>query len=137
MPSQRASQRAECGPRSSVPKVNKSPDEVLRKITPPGAFIGLNFVDHRFTSRFPSDHEILQGTKYAQKTKDAAFVLKRTWEEAIALVHRFNWEKWQLLADSNPLPAGVTQQVPGSVPQDVLDGLRPIIAKLPALKTRS
>ena len=58
-------------PRAPVVRVNRSPDDILIKITPPGAWLGLSYGDHRFSSKYevPADKaDVLEGTQFAQKT---------------------------------------------------------------------
>ena len=138
-PSQPSEPAGAAAARAPVQRVHKSPEDILKKITPPGAFIGLSFGDHRFVSKFASESPVLEGTKFAQKTMSASFVNLRSWQDALALVHKFNWEKWGLVRhdDGHSLPDGVQAQVPGSVSDDVLAALAPIIASLPPVKGRS
>ena len=98
---------------SRGPTIYRSPEQILSKITPPGCFIGLNHQDHRWTSRFVSEHEVLTGTTYSLKTFDRAFAVKRTWESALALVHKHNWAKWNLIKHDQPLPPDRKPQEPG------------------------
>ena len=48
-------------------------------------------------------------------------------------MHAFNWEKWGKIKDKFPLPAGVEPQVPGVIPQEVLDLIKPSMKEMPAL----
>lgn len=62
-PSHEASQAQGPGPssRASAPKLYKSPKDILSSITPPGAFIGLSSLEHRWTSRYPTSSKVVQG----------------------------------------------------------------------------
>ena len=51
----------------------------------------------------------------------------RTWKEALIQVHKFNWEKWQLLKAQYPLSGGQQEQVPGDIPEATFQLLQPTI----------
>ncbi|CAK9091627.1 Probable ubiquitin-conjugating enzyme E2 23 (E2 ubiquitin-conjugating enzyme 23) (Ubiquitin carrier protein 23) [Durusdinium trenchii] len=118
-------------PRASAPKVYKSPEEVLSKLSPPGCVMGLSYMDHRFTSRYPVDSAALEGLAYAKKTMTASFAQKRSWEDALRLVHRHCWEKWGIIRADFPLQAGEVEQTPGHIPPDIIEALTGIIKTLP------
>ncbi|CAE7344097.1 unnamed protein product [Symbiodinium sp. CCMP2592] len=131
------------GERAPVVRVNRSPEDILMKITPPGAWLGLSYGDHRFTSKYEVAADkaaVLEGTQFVQRTMDRSFRTIRTWEEALSQVHEFNWTKWQLLKHHGgkfALPAGAEEQEPGRIPPDVLDALRSVVEKMPPPKTRA
>ena len=50
-----------------------------------------------------------------------------------------SWEKWaygQVAQAELPLSPGQQAQVPGSISQEILDSLEPIVAQMPDPKTR-
>ena len=102
------------------PKIYKSPEELLSKLAPPGCTVFRSYMDSRFTCRFSSNSGKVKGTAYQQVTKTASFTSIRSWQEALSMVHQHSWEKWALLKAELPLPAGLQEQSPGSVPQDTL-----------------
>lgn len=55
---------------------------------------------------------------------------RRTWQEALALVHQHNWEKWEKLQDTYPV-GGQRVQVPGELPDDIVEQLEDTIKSLP------
>ena len=112
-------------------KKHSTPD-IMDTLSPPGSKFTLGFLDNRVSSRFESDDPRLTG-KYKQKTLSKSFAEKRSWEQALKEVHAFNWEKWGKIKDKFPLPAGVEPQVPGVIPQEVSDLIKPSMKEMPAL----
>lgn len=96
--------------------------------------MGLSYMDHRFTSRYPVDSAALEGLAYAKKTMTASFAQKRSWEDALRLVHRHCWEKWGIIRADFPLQAGEVEQTPGHIPPDIIEALTGIIKTLPEVK---
>ena len=48
-----------------------------------------------------------------------------------------SWEKWAISGPGElPLSPGQQAQVPGSISQEILDSLEPIVAQMPDPKTR-
>ncbi|CAK9105464.1 unnamed protein product [Durusdinium trenchii] len=120
-----------------APKVYRSPEEILAKISPPHCVIGLSFVDHRFNCRYSVEHEVLEGLAYAAPSKTASFAQRRGWQAALQIIHQFCWEKWSLIRADHPLPEGMEEQAPGKVPPEVLEALQPIIDGLPPARVDS
>ena len=107
----------------------KSPEELLSALSPPGCKFGVSFQDHRFTSGWRQEHKELP-SPYDKKTFSRTFVERRTWQEALALVHQHNWEKWEKLQDTYPV-GGQRVQVPGELPDDIVEQLEDTIKSLP------
>ena len=99
-------------------------------ISPPGCKMALSFVDHRFSSRFPADERGLPG-EFKSKFFTRAFAARRTWKQALAEVHEHCWRKWQLVKATNPLIGGQVEQVPGEIPEEVIELLVPVVKSLP------
>ena len=110
-------------------KKNKSPQEVLDMLQPPGCKFTLGYMDHRFSSKYDVDHPGLEG-KLKQKTFSKTFVEKRSWKEALKEVHAHNWGKWQVVKDIRPLPTGVEPQEPGVIADETFEILQPTIDAL-------
>ena len=119
-----------------APKVHKSPEEILGLLAPPGCTISLGYNDHRFAARYPLDSATLP-SNLAKKTMSAAFAQRRSWQEALSMVHKWSWEKWELVQDRHPLPSGRQAQKPGEVSSKALEDLTPIIRDLPEVKRYS
>ena len=111
-------------PRLGSKKIHKSPEEIFDMISPPGCKMALSFVDHRFSSRFPADERGLPG-EFKSKFFTRAFAARRTWKQALAEVHEHCWRKWQLVKATNPLIGGQVEQVPGEIPEEVIELLVP------------
>ncbi|CAL1147738.1 unnamed protein product, partial [Cladocopium goreaui] len=79
--------------------------------------------DHRFKSQWDEDYPELDGT-FSQLRFSRSFAKKVKWEDALAQVHKHNWQKWALVQDENPLGEGEEAQEPGIIPQDLLDLLK-------------
>ena len=119
--------------RPRAPK-QKSPQEIMALLQPPGCTMGLSFQDHRFTSTWRNEHKELPG-EFGQLSFTRNFAKRRTWEEALVLVHSHSWAKWGLLKAQYPLSPGQGEQIGGVIPQDVLDQLKVIVATLkPAVR---
>eukprot|EP00438_Fugacium_kawagutii_P012976 Skav229746 [mRNA] locus=scaffold1287:489257:493660:+ [translate_table: standard] len=110
-------------------EAQKSPEEILGLLAPPGCRLGISFQDHRFTSRYPVESSSLKG-KFAQKTMTVSFALRKPWKDALREVHKFNWEKWQVCKHLYPLPLGQVEQAPGDVSSEVFEMLEPTIKGL-------
>ena len=95
----------------------------------------MNFVDHRFTSSSRLDASSLV-PPYSQTHYSRSFGASRTWQEALELVHKFNWEKWEMLKDEAPLRRGQVAQAPGKIPQEILQSVKELVEKLPPLKAK-
>ena len=93
----------------------------------------MSYNDHRFAARYTVDTGTLPA-HLAKKTMSAAFAQRRTWQEALSIVHKWCWEKWELVQDRHPLPPGKQAQKPGEVSSKALEDLAPIIRDLPEVK---
>jgi len=115
------------------PRLHWTP-HVFVALEPHGQFkIRLNYNEHRFigeTIRVDSDAFI--GVQ-RQKTYSRKFGGGRTWKEALHEVHKWLWEKWQIVESEFAL-ARTVRQVPGEVPAGVLAELEPIIRDMPPEK---
>ena len=101
----------------------------MAQITPPGAYIGLSSLEHRWTSRFASHDKRVGGTEYAKQSHSASFALMRGWREALQMVHSHNWNKFLLLN-----PAAPNAQTPGEIPDHIYEALEPTVKNLPPVK---
>jgi len=110
----------------------KSPEEILEPLQPPGCRFGVSYQDHRFTSVWKGEHRELAGDK-GNRRFSRTFYKARTWQEALKAVHKHCWEKWMELKATYPLGAGQDEQVPGEIPDSVLEQLKPTIDSLPAI----
>ena len=114
-------------------KVYSSPEQLLAKLSPPGCTMGLSFMDHRFTCRFPSSSGLLDG-QYKQHTFTRAFYSRRSWREALSEVHRYSWTNWGILKGTLPLPSGQVAQEPGLIPPDILEDMARVVKTLPEVR---
>jgi hypothetical protein len=121
-------------PHQRAPKTYKSPDDILGLLNPPGCKFTLRGMDHRFKSEWEDDLPELDHP-YSQKRFSASFAKKRTWQDALSLVHERNWQKWNLVKDEYLLGEGEEPQKPGVIPQELQDLLQVEIAKLGKPKT--
>eukprot|EP00435_Cladocopium_sp_Y103_P052500 s248_g16.t1 len=117
-------------PATTRKKIYSSPEQLLTKLSPPGCTMGLSFMDHRFTCRFPSSSGLLHG-QYKQQGFTRTFVTKRSWKDALSEVHKYCWTKWNILKDTLPLPSGQVAQEPGFIPPDILEEMADIVKTLP------
>eukprot|EP00438_Fugacium_kawagutii_P035086 Skav205139 [mRNA] locus=scaffold3411:179900:184204:- [translate_table: standard] len=123
------------GPSSSSarPRAAKqrSPQEIMALLQPPGCTFGISFQDHRFTSLWALDFTELE-KPFDQKRLSRTFGTKRDWQAALREVHHHNWKKWQKkeVQAYEPLGAGETAQVPGVISKEILKELEPIIEKI-------
>ena len=109
--------------RARAPKSYKSPTEIMGLLQPPGCRFSISAQDHRFKSQWDEDYPELDGT-FSQLRFSRSFAKKVKWEDALAQVHKHNWQKWALVQDENPLGEGEEAQEPGIIPQDLLDLLK-------------
>lgn len=117
---------------AGIVRLNRSPDEVLIGISPPGCRLHLRFADHRWQSSWQSSLTCEHWTgKFRNKTYSETFTAAN-WQEVLARVHRHAWEKWALAEDALPLEGATVRQVPGTISPVVYDVLSPIVAALPA-----
>ena len=119
--------------KGGIKKAHKSPEEILGQLSPPGCFIGIDYNAWRFQSNFkvkPAVNEALL-PPYNKNTMSQTFHKVRSWEAALEQVHKFNWEKYQLIKhEVPPLPTGEVAQTPGKIPDQLLEALRPVIQKM-------
>ena len=113
----------------AAPRVNRSPDDILRLCCPNRDWsIVLKNCDWRFESQcrlhLTSKDSAKLYAPYSQKTFSRAFI-SIPWQDALMDVHDFTWRKWRLLKHLSPLPEGVEEQVPGRIPQKCLELLGP------------
>ena len=115
--------------RPRVAERRKSPEEILASLQPPGCKFGVSFKDHRWTSSWKYDHSEL-AAPFSQKSFSKSFALQKGWQECLREVHSHNWQKWNLLKMQYPLEPDQPEQVPGQVPQDIMEQLRPTVQSL-------
>jgi hypothetical protein len=123
-------------PKKARETKTKSPEEILSLVSPPGVYIGISAVEHRFISRFDFESDRFKG-QMRSRHKTASFAQKYSWQDALRFVHEHTWRKWHMVKDLLPLPTGAEEQKPGTIPQEVLDKLEPHIKKLPPLKSKA
>lgn len=114
-------------------KTYKSPEELLSLVVPPMCTIALAFTSWRFVSswRVPVAEHAKLHPPYSQKTMSLTFTKLRSWQEALSDVHAHSWRKWEFWKEKYPLRQGQEAQTPGLIAPEVLEGLQPIIEKLP------
>lgn len=116
--------------RPALPRAarQRTPEEIMTLIEPPGCKFGISHQDHRFTSYWKKDHPELPGA-FAQKRLSRTFVSIRGWRDALIEVHEHNWKKWRLLKGMYPL--GEKREMnPGQIPESIFEQLQPKIAEL-------
>ena len=132
--SSRAKRGHEAGDIESEPvkrvKLYRSPQEILDHLQPPGCKLTLGFLDHRFSCRYEVESSALTG-KFKQKTFSKSFAEKVTWQEALRQVHKYMWEKWNVVKAKFPLGANQAPQKPGEVEKSIFDQLKETIDNLP------
>ena len=55
---------------------------------------------------------------------------KDSWLRQLQEVHRWAWQKWDLVRATYPLSDASSEQLPGEILPDVVQGLQPIIAAM-------
>ena len=113
-------------------KVYSTPQEAVQDMVPPGCKFVLNHGDHRFTTNWVGPTKKIPA-ELMNKSFSRSFVTK-DWRDALAEVHMRMWLKWEFQKNELPLPAGTVPQEPGVVPDEVLEGLKPFIDKLPQVR---
>ena len=115
-----------------APAAFSSPADILSELEPPECKLSLNANDWRWVSSFRCQSELfidkLQA-KFHTKTFDAG-----NWKSKLQDIHRFIWNKWDLIREQYPLPQGKSEQIPGIVPPGIFEQLAPIIQRLPPAK---
>ena len=119
--------------RAASVRMHKSPEFLCSLLAPPGAVIGINFSDHRFTSSSKLDASKLCAP-YTQKSYSMTWGDKRSWEQAIQGVHNYQWKKWAQLKEQAPLATGQEEQKPGVIEQSILEEIAKVIATMPGKK---
>lgn len=119
--------------RARVSPMGRSPEEIMKALQPPGCRMGISFQDHRITSTWKDPQPQLKAP-YNLKSKSSTFVTLRGWKEALAEVHKFNWEKWGLLKAQYPLEKGEREQLPGQIPEALYEQLQGTIDTLGDVK---
>ena len=121
-------------------KVYSSPDSILVPISPyPSCTIRLNTNDHRFSSIWKPHIQCDEWEdELARKSHSMSFDCKseQDWRSKLRQVHEKCWIKWELgshLPDL-ALANGIAKPVPGTIPEHVFLGLKPIIDSLPPRK---
>ena len=104
----------------------------MTQLQPPGCKLTLGYIDHRWKSQWAQDDPLLPG-KLRQKHFSRVFGGKKDWKEALIEVHRHNWTRWSFIKHEHPLPAGVDEQTPGVIDDDIFSQLQVEIDKLPPL----
>ena len=129
VPEPASSSKAPPVKRPRVAAAQRSPDDILLPISPPGCRFGMSYQDHRWTSVWKYDHSELPAP-YSQKYFSRTFAAKQTWQDAIREVHSHNWKKWLLVKNQYPLEPDKHEQVPGQVPQAILAQLKQTVDDL-------
>ena len=112
-----------------APHVHRTPSEIFSLLQPCPVFdLKMKYNDHRFEVQTKKvDARFVK--PYSGKTFSRSFA-NSCWKTAIRQVHQHMWQKWQLIKDDNPCT--VPEQVPGEVPQDVMDSLERIVKDMPS-----
>ena len=121
------------------PRLHWTPP-LLISLEPHVNSIRLNYNEHRFFGeciRVTSDAFIGVHRQKTYSKKISKTGSGRSWQEALHEVHKWLWEKWQIVESEFPLTPTCVRQVPGEVPADVLAELVPIIRDMPAEKIYS
>ena len=122
------------------PKVYKSPEPILRPLSPPCCLIGINNNDHRWTSTWKRG---VESEYWLDELKNRSYTISFTtenWVAKLRQIHRYVWEKWEIAAPHDSklqLPIGQHPQAPGLIPDDAVEKLREVIAGLPPKKIYS
>eukprot|EP00438_Fugacium_kawagutii_P014455 Skav223502 [mRNA] locus=scaffold1160:119664:120197:- [translate_table: standard] len=118
-------------------KIYRSPEELLRPLSPPGCIISLNANDHRWVSTWRKDISSEYWLdELSQRTFSRVFTLS-DWKAKLKQVHEHAWEKWQIAQSSCPalhLEAGSSAQSPGEIEEAVLEELAAKVQNLPERK---
>lgn len=124
-------------PPGPIEPKRKSPEEILSQLEPPGCKFGMSFHDSRFTSIWSRDHPELLGD-FAKKRFSRSWRENfRTWRNALIEVHEHNWKKFRELRVQKPKLyslGGKADQVPGQIPDSIMDMLKPTIDTMPPVK---
>ena len=124
-----SSAKAAAKPRVGGPKVYTSPAEILCQMSPPQCTISINFNDVRFVAKFHVDHERWTPfEEFNNRSKSRRF-RDADWKTALASVHKWCWEKWDVCRDIFPLEEDMAEQQPGHVPAELLSALQPTVLK--------
>ena len=122
-------------------RVHASPRQILEQASPNSTFtVGINHNDHRFYVKCKvkaADDDRLV-SPYQNQSFSKTFYLETpgSWEQTLADVHDHCWRKWELI--KSDYPADKEVQVPGRVPDYVIDQIRPHMTdKIPARKEYS
>ena len=112
-----------------APHVHRTPSEIFRLLQPCPVFeLKMKYNDHRFEVQTKKvDARFVK--PYSGKTFSKSFA-NSCWKTAIRQVHQHMWQKWQLIKDDNP--CAVPEQVPGEVPQDIMDSLERLVKDMPS-----
>ena len=124
--------------------VHSKPDHLLLPLSPyPACSTRLNFNGRRVTAIWRSDIECPFWIEpLSNKSCSCSFGPKsgNSWQAALHKVHTHAWEKWGIANAVLPahvkLSRGEVPQVPGNVPDAILQALEPIINDLPPIKKR-
>lgn len=118
-------------------RLHRSPEELLRPLSPPGCVISLNANDHRWVSTWRKDiTSEFWLDELSQRTFSRVFT-RDDWKDKLTLVHEHAWQKWQLAQESCPalrLEAGSVAQSPGEIDESVLEELDSKVRDLPERK---
>ena len=122
--------------RSSGPRVNSTPTEILQRIEPCSIFrLRLNFGDHRFTvETVAKEKDPRWIAPFNKGTFSRTFKVSRDWKSSLKAVHEHMWKKWKLSQDVHPLARGMVEQMPGEIDPQIFTDLEPIIDAMPAAK---
>ena len=124
------------GTKAGNPKIYKSPEELLKKLSPPLCTFHLDHNLHRWSSSFKlaaAVHEKLP-FPYNQKTMTCSFNQQMTWQQALKRVHDWNWSKFQKLLAIGAAESPAVQQQPGVIPAEIIADLQESITNLPPYK---
>ena len=111
---------------SRGPNMHTTPG-VLAELAPPTCYkLRLSYNDHRFKAEVLSEAE---QRRIGAKSFSRSFAANNNalWRDVLAETHRWAWRHWLASPDAHR----GNHQVPGQIPQTVLDTLGPIIEAMP------
>ena len=129
--------RAEAGSRT---KQYKSPSELLSAISPPECTFTLNYNDHRWVASW-KDRATCAAWRGYQKHKSCSrsFNKDLNWQEKLEEIHKLSWEKFGIAFKNGDIKpdADFQEAQPRVIPQEVLEGLKKVVADMPPPRSYS
>lgn len=114
-------------------KKNKSPQDILGPLSPPGCVITLSFRDYRFKAIWKRHISCEYWIDELSNLSFSHVFTKDNWKNSLSLVHAHAWEKWSIAKGSVAelkLGPGQRAQNPGEISDAVFADLQPIVQGL-------